>query len=73
MFCPWVEMSDLHLHRLHLQVLGGDPAHFVRDLVALNRDVLAVDAETHSSQDKDEVLVKVGRFMLPCCVDTVTD
>lgn len=62
-------MRDLHLHRLHLQVLGGDPAHFVRDLVALNRDVLPVDAETHSSQDKDEVF----RFMSPCCVDTVTD
>lgn len=43
-FRPRVEMCDLHLHRLHLQVLGRDPGHFVRDLIALDRDVLALDA-----------------------------
>lgn len=42
-FRPWVEVYELHLHRLHLQVLGRDPAHFVRDLVALDRDILPLD------------------------------
>lgn len=59
-FRPWVEMCDLHLHRLHLQVLGRDPAHFVRDLIALDRDVLPLDAETERNEDEDEVRVKVG-------------
>lgn len=43
MFRPWVQMCDLHLHRLNLQVLRRDPAHFVRDLVALNWDILPLD------------------------------
>lgn len=48
-FCPRVEVCDLHLYRLHLQVLGRDPAHFVRDLIALDRDILPLDAGTESS------------------------
>lgn len=35
-------MSDFDLHGLHLQILGRDSAHFVCDLVALDRDVLPV-------------------------------
>lgn len=53
-FCPRVEMCDLHLHRLHLQVLRRDPTHFVSDLVALDGDVLALDAETDNNQNEDE-------------------
>lgn len=44
-FCPWVQVCDLHLHRLHLQILGWDPAHLICDLVSLDRNVLPLDAE----------------------------
>lgn len=44
-FRPWVQMCDLHLHCLHLQVLGRDPAHLIRDLVSLHRNILPLDAE----------------------------
>lgn len=66
-FCPWVEMCDLHLHRLHLQVLGRDSAHFVRHLVALNWDVLPLDAETEKHVD-DGTWVKMGSFASHCLV-----
>lgn len=45
-FRAWVEMNYLHLHRLQLQVLGGDSAHFVCDLIALNGNIFPIDAET---------------------------
>lgn len=54
---PWVEMSDFDLHRLHLQVLGRDAGHFVRDLIALDGDVLAV----HVGDVNEDVLSAVRR------------
>ena len=45
-FGAGVQVHDLHLHRLHLQVLGRHSAHFVPDLVSLHRDVLSLDAGT---------------------------
>lgn len=39
-----VQMCDDHLHCLHLLVLGWDGTHFIRHLVALHRNVLALDA-----------------------------
>lgn len=44
-----VEMCDLHLHRLHFEVLRRDAGHLVSDLVALDGDVLALDAEIRAN------------------------
>lgn len=44
-FCAGVQMCDLHLHRLHLQILGWDPAHLVCDLISLHRNILPLNAE----------------------------
>lgn len=49
-------MYDLHLHGLYLNVLRWDPAHFVRDLVSLDRDVLSIDAETQK-HERNQVCV----------------
>lgn len=66
-FCARVEMCDLHLHRLHLQVLRGDAGHLVSDLVALDGDVLALDAETkarmsHAKAHRDTAVTKEQAF-----------
>lgn len=45
-----VEVRDLHLHRLHFEVLRGDAGHLVSDLVALDGDVLALDAESRAKR-----------------------
>lgn len=53
-------MRELHLHRLHLQVLGRDSAHLVGDLVAFHWDVLALDAVNRyigSQHDSSQVPV----------------
>lgn len=68
-FRPWVEMCDLHLHRLHLQVLGRDPAHFVRDLIALDRDVLPLDAETEIWRWGWGTSESGFSLELSCCLD----
>lgn len=66
-FCARVEMCDLHLHRLHLQVLRGDAGHLVSDLVTLDGDVLALDAETkarmsHAKAHRDTAVTKEQAF-----------
>lgn len=43
-------MCDLHLHRLYFEVLRGDAGHLVSDLVALDGDVLALDAEIRAER-----------------------
>lgn len=48
-------MSDFDLHGLHLQVLRRDPAHFICDLVALDRDVLPL----HVGDVNEDVLSAV--------------
>lgn len=55
-FCARVEMCDLHLHRLYLQVLRGHAGHFVSDLVALDGDVLALDAETKARMSRAKAI-----------------
>lgn len=61
MFRSWLEMYDLHLHRLHLQVFGRDPAYFVCDFIPLDWDVFPLDAETQKIQDNE---AELERFAL---------
>lgn len=51
-------MCDLHLHRLHLQVFGRDPAYFVCDFISLDWDVFPLDVW---DVNKD-VFTAVGRL-----------
>lgn len=57
MLRPWVQMSDDHLHSLHLQVLGWYGANLVGDLIPFHRHILPLNV---GDVDED-VLSAIGR------------
>lgn len=56
MLRPWVEVSDFHLHCLHLEVLRWDGADLVGDLIPFHGDVLPLDV----GDVNEDVLLPVG-------------